>query len=158
VPLDVLWLAGYVLLAAALLHRSMPDLADPPPLKEQLPSMGRLAVLSIASLLPALTLFIAGSGGAQIPWKSLSVGGAVLTILVVIRMAGLLEKVRQQAVQLAALANRDELTGAPNRRTWDHELSRACATARDEDEPLCVAILGRWSAPRASRPRTTSPR
>nr|WP_284291388.1 diguanylate cyclase [Angustibacter aerolatus] len=33
------------------------------------------------------------------------------------------------------------MTGAPNRRSWDHELSRACAHARDTDEPLAVAIL-----------------
>jgi diguanylate cyclase (GGDEF)-like protein len=141
VPLDVLWLAGYVLLAAGLLHRSMPALADPPPLREQQASVGRLSLLTVASLLPALTLLGAGLSGARIPWAVLSVGGAVLTILVVIRMAGLLEKVREQAVQLAALAHRDGLTGAPNRRTWDHELSRACAAARDRDEPLSVAIL-----------------
>lgn len=141
VATEMLWLGGYVLLAAALLHPSMLDLSEGPPTREQLPSTRRLALLTLGSLLPAGTLFLAGAIGQDIPWVVVSIGGAVLTGLVVARMAGLLEQVRQQAIQLAALARRDELTGAPNRRTWDHELSRACAAARDDDRPLCVAIL-----------------
>ena len=141
VATDMLWLSGYVLLAAALLHPSMRDLSEGPPTREELPSTRRLALLTMGSLLPAATLFLAGAVGQDIPWVVVSIGGAVLTGLVVARMAGLLERVRQQAIQLAALARRDELTGAPNRRTWDHELSRACAASRDSDQPLCVAIL-----------------
>ena len=49
--------------------------------------------------------------------------------------------VQTQAVQLAALARTDALTGAANRRTWDHELSRACQFARDSHRRLSVAIL-----------------
>jgi diguanylate cyclase (GGDEF)-like protein len=44
-------------------------------------------------------------------------------------------------VQLAALARSDALTGAPNRRTWDHELSRACANSREQITPLCIAMI-----------------
>ena len=50
----------------------------------------------------------------------------VLSVLVLLRMVGLVHVVQAQAVRLAALASSDSLTGAPNRRTWDHELSRAC--------------------------------
>ena len=64
-----------------------------------------------------------------------------LSLLVLARMAGLLNVVRAQAVQLAALARSDALTGAPNRRTWDFELSRACQAARDNDRPLTLAVL-----------------
>jgi len=60
---------------------------------------------------------------------------------VLVRMAGLLRALQTQAVQLAALARNDGLTGVPNRRTWDHELSRACASARENDLPLTVALL-----------------
>jgi diguanylate cyclase (GGDEF)-like protein len=56
-------------------------------------------------------------------------------------MAGLLRALESQAVRLAALARNDGLTGLANRRTWDHELSRACALARDNSSPLTVALL-----------------
>ncbi len=138
---DVLWLAGYVLLAGAVLHPSMLDLAEAPAGRDRPPSGGRLTLLTLGSLLPAATLLFAGVRGGEVPWLPVSVGGALLTFLVVLRMAGLLDQVRQQSVQLTALARSDELTGAPNRRTWDHELSRACAVARDRDTPLCVAIV-----------------
>jgi diguanylate cyclase (GGDEF)-like protein len=49
--------------------------------------------------------------------------------------------VHSQAVQLAALARTDALTGVANRRTWDHELSRACRAAREQHRRLAVAIL-----------------
>ena len=70
------------------------------------------------------------------------VAGAITgTVLVLARMSGLLRALQAQAVQLAALARNDGLTGIANRRTWDHELSRACASARDDDQPLTVALL-----------------
>jgi diguanylate cyclase (GGDEF)-like protein len=65
----------------------------------------------------------------------------LLFALVLARVAGLLQQVQRQAVQLAALARNDSLTGVPNRRTWDHELSRACAAARESGEPLTVALI-----------------
>ena len=68
-------------------------------------------------------------------------GIIALAALVLARMGTLLDQVQVQAVQLAALARVDALTGAPNRRTWDHELSRACAQALDRGEPLALAIL-----------------
>ncbi|MCI2236884.1 GGDEF domain-containing protein, partial [Kineococcus sp. TRM81007] len=60
---------------------------------------------------------------------------------VVARVWDLLQQVRSQAVQLAALARTDPLTGAANRRTWDHELSRACADARRDGTGFVVALL-----------------
>ena len=35
----------------------------------------------------------------------------------------------------------DPLTGIANRRTWDHEISRACAQTRDDGGVLYVALL-----------------
>lgn len=68
-------------------------------------------------------------------------GALIGTVLVLARMAGLLRALESQAVRLAALARNDGLTGLANRRTWDHELSRACASARENDLPLTVALL-----------------
>jgi len=46
----------------------------------------------------------------------------LLFLLVVLRIAGLVRQVEEQAAQLAALAQRDGLTGMPNRRAWEGEL------------------------------------
>ncbi|MGJ7440929.1 EAL domain-containing protein [Aquipuribacter sp. MA13-6] len=140
--LDVGWLLGYVLLALATMSRSLRASAEAPPHHEPVvATRRRLLALAAASTLPAVTLALHGWMFGEVPWLSLAVGSALLSLLVLLRMAGLLEQVQVQAVQLAALARVDGLTGIPNRRTWDHELSRACAAARRDGTPLAVAIL-----------------
>ncbi len=42
---------------------------------------------------------------------------------------------------LESAAKTDELTGLPNRRGWDDEITRELARARRSGEPLCVAVL-----------------
>ena len=114
------------------------------PLPEVEPRMSprtRLVLLGAGLVLPAATLLTDGAIGALDAWVAAGVGSIVLSLLVLSRMADLLHTVQVQAVQLAALARSDALTGAPNRRTWDHELSRACRRSRDEQTPLSVAIL-----------------
>lgn len=138
--LDAGWLAGYVLVAAAVTHRSMHEVTEPPP-RRTAATGSRLVALAVASTLPAATLAVDGLGGGEVAWQAVAVGSVVLSLLVLARMAGLLEQVQVQAVQLSALARVDPLTGVPNRRTWDHELSRACAAAREGGEPLAVALL-----------------
>ncbi len=140
---DLLWLSGYALLAIAVWVPSMRDVSEPLPEHEpRIPATARLALLAAGLVLPAATLLIDGIRNGDAPsWFITGVASIALTLLVLARMAGLLRTVQVQAVQLAALARADALTGAPNRRTWDHELSRACRSARDRDEPLCVAIV-----------------
>jgi len=58
---------------------------------------------------------------------AIALGSVVLFLLVVLRMAGLVAKVQDQATQLAALAHNDGLTGVPNRRAWELELPREMA-------------------------------
>jgi diguanylate cyclase (GGDEF)-like protein len=101
----------------------------------------RLAALTAGLMLPGVALVVAGLNGDVIAWQVVGIGTMLLSAFVVVRMSGLLEVVEVQSVQLAALARSDPLTGAPNRRTWDHELSRACRHSRDTGDPLCVAIL-----------------
>jgi diguanylate cyclase (GGDEF)-like protein len=43
--------------------------------------------------------------------------------------------------RLGAAARTDELTGLPNRRSWEEELARALAQARRFVMPVCVALL-----------------
>ena len=101
----------------------------------------RVIVLACGIMLPAATLLIDGATGGRVLWPVIGVGALLVSVLVLVRMAGMLRTVEVQAVQLAALARSDALTGAPNRRTWDHELSRACATSLEHGTSLCVAMM-----------------
>jgi diguanylate cyclase len=135
------WLLSYVLIGFAAAHSSMHELSEPQPRGDAPPSTRRLGLLASGLLLPSLTLAMAGLFRQQTAWPVIAVGGALLSVLVLARMVGLLERVRAQSVQLSALAGSDALTGAPNRRSWDFEFSRACAKARDELGQLAIAII-----------------
>ena len=139
---DLIWYAGYVLIAGATWDRSVHDLAEPAPgLEDVADPNKRMLVLTGGLLLPAVTLLADGLDGDLTAWPIVVMGSVMLSLLVLARMAGLLTVVRAQAVQLAALARSDALTGVPNRRTWDFELSRACRAARDNDETLTLAVI-----------------
>lgn len=140
--MDVGWLSGYLLIAAAALSTDMHVLTERPPHREVVPTRWRLVALAVASALPGVALLVDGLTSAQrIAWVSTGVGTVLLAVLVLMRMSGLLRQVQVQAVQLAAIARLDGLTGAPNRRTWDLELSQAVAAAEESQQPLCVALL-----------------
>ena len=139
---DLVWYAGYVLMAGATWDRSVHDLAEPAPgLDDVSDPTKRLLLLTGGLLLPPVTLLGDGLDGEVSEWPIILVGSVLLSVLVLVRMAGLLTVVRTQAVQLAALARSDALTGVPNRRSWDYELSRACRSAVDQDTPLTLAVL-----------------
>ena len=139
---DMLWLASYVLVAAAVSDPSMRTLCEPglEP-ADQIGPRRRLAVLGGGLLLPGLALVGDGLLQRGVSWPVLGVGSVLLSSLIVLRLATLVGVVQVQAVQLAALAGSDTLTGAPNRRTWDHQLSLACKRSLDEGSPLVVAML-----------------
>jgi diguanylate cyclase (GGDEF)-like protein len=139
---DSAWLGGYVLIAGAAWSPSVREVVGPLPGREDVsdPSK-RMAVLTGGLLLPAVALLGDTLDGGGVSGMLIATGSIVMSILVLARMAGLLSVVRAQAVQLAALARSDALTGVPNRRTLDYELSRACQTARDQETPLTLAIL-----------------
>ena len=139
---DLIWYAGYVLIAGATWDRSVHDLAEPAPgLEDVADPSKRMLVLTGGLLLPAVTLLVGGLDGDLTAWPIVVMGSVLLSLLVLARMAGLLTVVRAQAVQLAALARSDALTGVPNRRTWDFELARACQAAHEDDHPLTLAVL-----------------
>ena len=140
--LDVIWLVSYLLIACAACSGSVGQMSEPGPAAQvSADPRRRMVALTASLLLPAVTLLVAGWTTGLSGWPVVAVGSLLLSGLVVARMFGLLGVVRAQAVQLSALARSDSLTGAPNRRTWDHELSRACQAARDSGEPLAVALI-----------------
>lgn len=139
---DQLYLASYVLVGFAACVPSMTTLTEQIPDKVGPASaQRRLVVLAIGAMLPSVTLLIAGARGDTVPWQVIGLGALLILGLVLVRMSGILRTVEVLAVQLAALARADGLTGAPNRRTWDHELSRACAASLEHNTRLCVAMM-----------------
>ncbi len=139
---DVLWLGSYLAVAAAACLPSMRTLAEGAPERADTASPSRrVIVLAGGIMLPAATLLLDGATGDGVLWLVIGVGALLISMLVMLRMGRILHTVEIQAVQLAALARSDALTGAPNRRTWDYELSRACATSLEHGTPLCVAMM-----------------
>ena len=141
--INIGWLAGYVLVAVAASSSTMALVAEPVPPGDDAPALGRRRVIGMAVglLLPALVMVVDGLADGDADWVLVAVGSAIMSALVLARFVDLLSVVQTQAVQLAALARTDALTGVPNRRSWDHELSRACQAARDHGGRLAVAVL-----------------
>lgn len=139
---DAGWLLVYVLLAFATADPSMRRLGQPNPASESsVASRRRLTLLAVGLLMPACALFVPRYGHYTEGIPLLGLSAFVLAALTLSRMSSLLGVIQAQSVQLAALASRDALTGAPNRRTWDHELSAACREALDSGEPLTIALI-----------------
>ena len=139
--LELLWVVGYLLLAAAALHPSMRRLTD-----EQAPtdwgfSRGRLVALTAASLLSPGTLLLQLVLGLHLETWAVALSSVVLFLLVVLRMSGLVRHLQEQAGRLAALARSDALTGLPNRRTSDAELERLIDHAQRDGTPLSLAMV-----------------
>ena len=136
------WLCAYLLVSAAANARSMVEVAEPAPPSEALPlGRRRLAALAIGLLLPAAVLLADGLDDGEVNWAAIALGAAVMSALVLLRFVDLLSTVQSQAARLGTLAQTDPLTGAPNRRTWDHELARACRFAHEHGTSLSVALL-----------------
>jgi diguanylate cyclase (GGDEF)-like protein len=140
--INVPWLLGFVMFGAAALHPSMGELTQPLAEPDARLTWRRLALLASASLIaPILLMVQTVLARGEVDGLAIGTASAVLFLLVVLRMAGLVRRVEDQAVELAALAQRDGLTGIPNRRTWDNELPVAMDRARRDRVPLSVALI-----------------
>ncbi|HET8614023.1 MAG TPA: GGDEF domain-containing protein [Actinomycetales bacterium] len=139
--LDALWLLGYAFWGATALHPSMRQLSEPAPQRDLPFTRRRLLALAAASLTSPGTLAVQLVLGVSLDGWAVVISSVVLFLLVVARMGGLLSRLQHQATQLAALARTDGLTGLPNRRTGDAELSRSCQRALADGHVLSVAML-----------------
>ena len=139
--LDLGWLLTYVLFGFAAVHPSASGLSGPRPDHRARITRSRIGLLGLAMVLPAVADEIAHVTGFGWSAHVTLVGALVCTTLVLLRLWDLLVRLERKASELTALARVDGLTGVPNRRTWDHELSRACRAAFDARQPLAVALL-----------------
>ncbi len=139
---SVLWILGFVTFGAAALHPSMAELAQPAGSRAPRFTRRRLVSLTSVSLIaPMLLLCQTALSDGQVDGVAIGIASAVLFILVVLRMAGLVRQVEEQAAQLSVLARNDSLTGVPNRRSWEIELPVAIDRARRDGNPLSVALI-----------------
>ena len=136
------WLLGFVLFGATGLHPSMRELTEPVAQPATRLTWRRLALLTGASMIaPILLLSQTVLARGRVDGLAIGSASLLLFLLVVLRIAGLVRQVEEQAEQLAALARHDGLTGVPNRRAWDAELPVAMDRARRDGAPLSVALI-----------------
>ncbi|MDX1609813.1 MAG: GGDEF domain-containing protein [Halofilum sp. (in: g-proteobacteria)] len=136
---DGLWLVGYALFTGAVWHPSAAVASRFERVRARL-TTGRLVILATAALVaPAVILVTAGTDIRLV--RVAAIGSILLFALVMVRMAGLMNRIRRQSERFEGLARTDALTGALNRRALEHELTREVARAERGRIPLCLAFL-----------------
>jgi diguanylate cyclase (GGDEF)-like protein len=141
--LDGGWLAASFLWAAAALHPSMRNVAQPAELSEAQLTPLRLAMLAGASLMAPAVLVIQAAMGQAVDVPVVATGCVVLFLLVIARLGGLVSDLRanlhtrrtlEEELQHRAL--HDPLTGLPNRALFYDRLEHALSRRFDQ-----VAVL-----------------
>jgi two-component system, cell cycle response regulator len=132
--LDATWLGSYVLLGAAALHPSMRVLAEPSKATATQTSRWRLALLAVASLIAPATLLIPTTLDSSINLTVIAGASAALFLLVVARLAGLVDEQRRAAVT-------DGLTGLYNRRFFEATLALEAEQAARSERDLGLLVL-----------------
>ena len=142
-PLDTLYLVAYLLFGAAAAHPSMRRLTEPHPVAVTWLGPVRMTGLAAAMITGPLlvTLGPDADGGLVV----IAVGTAILSLLVLARLAGLVRtlardvaKRRALEAQLSYQAFHDPLTGLTNRRRFV-EAAEAALSMRAK--PGSVAVL-----------------
>ncbi|HSW42399.1 MAG TPA: EAL domain-containing protein [Patescibacteria group bacterium] len=133
--LDGLWMLSYVAVGAAALHPSMRDVAAPHPVPVVWLSRIRLASLAVATLTgPGLVVLADLGWQADVPL--LATGSAVLSLLVLVRLSGVVRALardnaarRSLEDELSYRATHDPLTGLANRRRFVSYLETVLTSA-----------------------------
>jgi len=135
------FLLAFALFGAAALHRSAGEPDAPDEALDEHVSRGLMACLAAAGLVgPGLLAGEALTGHVR-DGVAIALCCTALTALVVARMWALLRNVEQQSSRLRELALEDALTGLPNRRALQGQLSGELARARRDGRPLSLAVL-----------------
>jgi diguanylate cyclase (GGDEF)-like protein len=132
--LDGLWLLAYIAFGAAAAHPTMTALFEPRPVAVALLGPLRLVLLG-AAMLVGPWLLATGSSNADAVVLVVAGGTAVLSVLVLVRLAGMVRLLardieRRQVLeeQLSYQAFHDPLTGLANRRRFMSAVAEALAT------------------------------
>ncbi len=134
-PIDSLYLLAYLLFGASVVHPSMRRLTDPQPVAVTWLGPFRLACLAAAMLTgPLLVTVGPGADGSLVV---VAVGSAVLSLLVLVRLAGLVGLLERDVAarrvleaRLSFQAFHDPLTGLANRRRFVEQAGTMLAARR----------------------------
>jgi diguanylate cyclase (GGDEF)-like protein len=138
--MQMVFLLAYVVFGAAALHPSVREVGERSLQAARLgPAL--VGLLACACLSPPLILLDQVHRHRLRDGTEIAIGGVLLCLLVVFRMAHLIRQIERQSALLRELALVDELTGLPNRRTWSEELRRALERAHRDRAPLTIAML-----------------
>ncbi len=131
---DAGWLLGAAFWGVAALHPSMRYVADPVEAGDVRFSAGRLVLLAAASLMAPAVLVVQGVNHSPIDVPIIATGCIVLFLLVILRLAGVVNDLRSTLQQRRVLeeelerrALHDPLTGLANRVLFRDRLQHALA-------------------------------
>jgi diguanylate cyclase (GGDEF)-like protein len=122
---DSLYLVPYMAVAAAAMSPSMRHIGHPLPKTD--PSLGtsRLVMLAIAALVTPTILFVQWLQDKQLAVPLIVAGTVLSFVLVIARMASLVDALESSRAELAFDATHDHLTGLANRSLFARRLQHA---------------------------------
>ena len=150
---DVGWAIYYGLLGTAALHPSMRLLSTPGPESDGHLTRSRLALLSCASFSVPLLIVVCAALHKALDLYVLVGASAFMFALALMRMAGIVRRNEELAVQMVELTERaaraelehlsfhDALTELPNRALFRDRVEHALAGQRRDRLPVAVLFL-----------------
>ncbi len=139
--LDATLLAAIMFMAAAPWAPGARTLDETSPRPTRADGSVRLVGLAAGVLTIPILLVVTTWGIGSESVRLLTLASVAVILLVVWRLQRVLSTVRHQNALLDREARTDPLTGLPNRRTLDHEITRAVQSAQLTGRPLTVAML-----------------
>lgn len=147
-PVNALYLLSETLLGLAALHPSMRKLSEPAPDCKLEITTRRLTMLAGASLMAPAVLAIQAVRGEQLDIPVIVGSSVVLSVLVLIRMEGLIRNLKKTLAEREALqiqleyrALHDPLTGLPNRALFTDRLQVALSKTSRHGGAVAVLFL-----------------
>jgi diguanylate cyclase (GGDEF)-like protein len=138
--LDLPYLLSYVAAGTAALHPSIRKATEPGQQRRMTTSRGRIALVAVALLIPALLSLQQHSYTAG-DHVVLFVIIVALTVSAVLRIVQALYAEQRSETQLMFEATHDSLTGLPNRRMMEQHLSRLLKRAPIDDTHVALLFL-----------------
>jgi diguanylate cyclase (GGDEF)-like protein len=137
--MDLPFLIAYALIGASALHPSMVAVGSAVSRPVQGWSWRRLFLLAPALAVPFVLLALPGRSGAE--RIVLTVGGAVMVVLVLLRAASAVRAYGQAQEVFRYQATHDGLTGLPNRIAFTGGVDRLLETAADDAPPMWLFFI-----------------
>ena len=139
--LNALFSLGVVLMATSAVAPDAATVRTPAPDGGRVISRPRAVALGLGTLALPVLIALGVRSDLDSGVRVLATTSILVNALVVWRAVLLLGVVQTQRDDLAQVARTDSLTGLPNRRSWDHEVERAVAWAREHGSHLTFAII-----------------